>query len=489
MHPTPPLETEAGPSRLRRLSIPSSRSLSTRPISPSTELLDPPSRPSTPHLDLVTFSTPTLLHLLAALLQQIAVANDQLRPPSMDLDLELEHLENEDMNMIPTKDSPTTALFDHHIPSHHGSEYGSMSNTNSNPSPPSSPISRDSKSKIGVGTRENDNEHEQNIEEMEEERFKKVSNLSVFTASKLALLQPSSLLSFHARHIPSISIEAYLLRILKYCPTTNEVFLSLLVYFDRMSRLGTPLGVGGKATLAGGRRGFAIDSYNVHRLVIAGVTVASKFFSDVFYTNSRYAKVGGLPPNELNQLELQFLLLNDFRLAVPCDEMQQYGDRLLGYWEGKPTPTQTSIPSAPLPKSTSQSAPSRPTVTISTKPTSRSVTQPPVYRSTTQPSTSLPTAEKSILHSVVQPIQNSTNPPPESITPSNPPEPSMDTTRQHPTESNGQCNDTSNGHVDGFADISARQVPENSHTPIPTEQEITARGRERDNQERTSMVV
>jgi len=36
---------------------------------------------------------------------------------------------------------------------------------------------------------------------------------------------------------------------------------------------------------------FAIDSYNVHRLVIAGVTVASKFFSDIFYTNSRYAKV------------------------------------------------------------------------------------------------------------------------------------------------------------------------------------------------------
>lgn len=60
-------------------------------------------------------------------------------------------------------------------------------------------------------------------------------------------------------------------------------------------------------------RPFAIDSYNIHRLLIAGVTVASKFFSDVFYTNSRYAKVGGLPQSELNQLELQFLLLNDFR--------------------------------------------------------------------------------------------------------------------------------------------------------------------------------
>jgi hypothetical protein len=36
---------------------------------------------------------------------------------------------------------------------------------------------------------------------------------------------------------------------------------------------------------------FAVDSFNIHRLIISGITVASKFFSDVFYTNSRYAKV------------------------------------------------------------------------------------------------------------------------------------------------------------------------------------------------------
>lgn len=34
-----------------------------------------------------------------------------------------------------------------------------------------------------------------------------------------------------------------------------------------------------------------IDSFNIHRLIIAGVTVGSKYFSDVFFTNSRYAKV------------------------------------------------------------------------------------------------------------------------------------------------------------------------------------------------------
>lgn len=133
---------------------------------------------------------------------------------------------------------------------------------------------------------------------------------SLLTASSQALSSPSATLCFHARNVPAITIEAYLLRILKYCPTTNEVFLSLLVYFDRMARIGLEAQKGGSVhsrpgtsrsaggTVGGTRqqdgaeaRPFAIDSFNVHRLVIAGVTVASKFFSDVFYTNSRYAKV------------------------------------------------------------------------------------------------------------------------------------------------------------------------------------------------------
>ncbi|KAF8897161.1 cyclin-domain-containing protein [Infundibulicybe gibba] len=142
---------------------------------------------------------------------------------------------------------------------------------------------------------------------------------SLTTASRSAVATASSTLTFHARNIPTISLEAYLLRILKYCPTTNHVFLSLLVYFDRMTKL--------SADATG--RPFVIDSYNIHRLVIAGVTVASKFFSDVFYTNSRYAKVGGLPLTELNQLELQFLLLNDFRLVISSAETQRYAEQLI----------------------------------------------------------------------------------------------------------------------------------------------------------------
>lgn len=212
----------------------------------------------------------------------------------------------------------------------------------------------------------------------------------------------SSVLAFHGKNVPAITILSYLTRIHKYCPTTFEVFLSLLVYFDRMTervndivmkaeeakKAGRPLdlvqadvtmrdddessdsdealdedladddsdsdveersGRTGVSTSAGKQSGggskvaeavsaasqptfFVVDSFNIHRLIIAGVTCASKFFSDVFYTNSRYAKVGGLPLAELNHLEIQFLLLNDFRLAIQVEDLEAYATMLVEFY-------------------------------------------------------------------------------------------------------------------------------------------------------------
>ncbi|CAO3674524.1 unnamed protein product [Rhizopus stolonifer] len=128
-------------------------------------------------------------------------------------------------------------------------------------------------------------------------------------------LHPSKHTCFHARSVPSIDIQSYLNRIVKYCPCANECFLSLLVYFDRATQQSKKL--------------FTIDSYNIHRLIISGIMVASKFFSDVFFTNTRYAKVGGLPVEELNLLELEFLRMNNFNIYVSVEELQQYGNQLL----------------------------------------------------------------------------------------------------------------------------------------------------------------
>ncbi|RJE27305.1 hypothetical protein PHISCL_00315 [Aspergillus sclerotialis] len=203
--------------------------------------------------------------------------------------------------------------------------------------------------------------------------------------------QATSVLAFHAKNAPGITILSYLTRIHKYCPTTYEVFLSLLVYFDRMTeivnkgqldrlrrRWDSGSGTAVRSNTAAPSDSsdshqtrpspivtppsstgmtaqdpespsispslypqdnsenlsqfFVVDSFNIHRLAIAGVTCASKFFSDIFYTNSRYAKVGGLPLVELNHLEIQFLILNDFRLFIPVEELEAYGTMLVEFY-------------------------------------------------------------------------------------------------------------------------------------------------------------
>ncbi|KAG0340538.1 hypothetical protein BG000_011753 [Podila horticola] len=59
--------------------------------------------------------------------------------------------------------------------------------------------------------------------------------------------------------------------------------------------------------------------------------VAAKFTSDLFYSNARYAKVGGLSLPELNQLELEFLFTTRFELNVKVDELQRVGNSLLRF--------------------------------------------------------------------------------------------------------------------------------------------------------------
>lgn len=220
----------------------------------------------------------------------------------------------------------------------------------------------------------------------------------------------SSVLAFHGKNVPAITILSYLSRIHKYCPTTYEVFLSLLVYFDRMtervndivikagearrqqqtrpeqdiipqptitaSRPGTAAadqdtvmrddsdegdevdsdladdddddddadgtdddepGSRTREPSAGAVTGasaptpgpvpsmvapipqatyFVVDSFNIHRLIIAGVACASKFFSDVFYTNSRYAKVCINLPTRYVCMRIKVLIHFSFSRSV-----------------------------------------------------------------------------------------------------------------------------------------------------------------------------
>ena len=42
--------------------------------------------------------------------------------------------------------------------------------------------------------------------------------------------------------------------------------------------------------------------------------LAAKFFDDQYFNNAYYAKVGGVPTNEMNTLEVEFLFMSNFTL-------------------------------------------------------------------------------------------------------------------------------------------------------------------------------
>jgi len=69
---------------------------------------------------------------------------------------------------------------------------------------------------------------------------------------------------------------------------------------------------------------FTISSLTVHRFLITAATVAAKGLSDSFWTNSLYARVGGVSVKELALLELEFLRRLEWRIVPKPETLVDY---------------------------------------------------------------------------------------------------------------------------------------------------------------------
>lgn len=121
---------------------------------------------------------------------------------------------------------------------------------------------------------------------------------------------------FHALRPPAISIRDYLNRIAKYASCSGECFVLALVYIDRIIQ---------------SNHAFVVNSLNIHRLLITSVMLAAKFFDDQYFNNAYYAKVGGVPCNEINTLEVEFLFMTNFSLFVDTNTYRQYYNELCNH--------------------------------------------------------------------------------------------------------------------------------------------------------------
>lgn len=158
---------------------------------------------------------------------------------------------------------------------------------------------------------------------------------------KIAEMDPGVITRFHALKPPSISVLSYLQRIHKYASCSTECFILALIYIDRLIQ----------------RNNFLLTDLNVHRVVITSIMLAAKFFDDQYFNNAYYAKVGGVPPTEMNSLEVEFLFRINFSLHVTPELYNKYHSELVthavaadGSQQQPPSPNGVSIvpPSPPM---------------------------------------------------------------------------------------------------------------------------------------------
>ncbi|EFA76855.1 Non-receptor tyrosine kinase [Heterostelium album PN500] len=95
--------------------------------------------------------------------------------------------------------------------------------------------------------------------------------------------------------IPRIGIPDYLVRLVKFSPCSKECFIMIIVYIDRLIA----------------KSNFIVNSFNIHRLLITAIMVASKY-------------IDGVSRDELNKLEMDFLTLLEFDVSCPLNEYLDY---------------------------------------------------------------------------------------------------------------------------------------------------------------------
>ncbi|CAE7244741.1 CYCU4-1, partial [Symbiodinium natans] len=178
-------------------------------------------------------------------------------------------------------------------------------------------ILRDVKSQAGKDSqkREEQVDGSSDKEMIEIDGGKLIASLTKVYANVMDSARSSQTTScFHGLRQPSISIEDYLVRLRSYFKCSDACFLLALVYIIRMVDL-CP--------------NFVVNVFSIHRLLATSLLVSVKFHDDIFYSNTFYAKVCGIPQEELNAAELEFLKMINWNLGFSKEDFKKMYSEVL----------------------------------------------------------------------------------------------------------------------------------------------------------------
>ena len=112
---------------------------------------------------------------------------------------------------------------------------------------------------------------------------------------------------FETEEIPTISINKYIERIVKYTNCEENTLILSLIYLDKICLKNINLTV-----------------YNIHKFVFSSILISIKFNEDKIYKNDYYAYIAGVSLKELNLMEDNFLQILDYQVFVNKNIFNKY---------------------------------------------------------------------------------------------------------------------------------------------------------------------
>ena len=117
----------------------------------------------------------------------------------------------------------------------------------------------------------------------------------------------------YSKFIPVLSIEKFLLRILKYTEAENNTLIVAYLYINKLIK----------------KENFVLSLNNVYRLLLGTVVMAKKVLEDLCYNNSYYCEIGGISVQELNNIEFSLFIRLNFDVNPKREEVDNIYDDII----------------------------------------------------------------------------------------------------------------------------------------------------------------
>ena len=96
-----------------------------------------------------------------------------------------------------------------------------------------------------------------------------------------------------SRQNPSkVTLQYFFGRIRRYSQIEKSTLIIILIYIDRVCITS----------------GIILNPHNIHRIILGCLILAIKYNEDVYYNNEYYAKIGGVPLDEINKFPEELIL-------------------------------------------------------------------------------------------------------------------------------------------------------------------------------------